>query len=66
MVAFVSILGMSRLSGPFLVTLYEQQLDMSESILGCRDVLHTQALPHHLKGNRVNIPQLGRGYCAAT
>ena len=39
---------------------------MSESILGYRDILHTQALPHHLKGNRVKIPQLGRGYRAVT
>ena len=31
-----------------------------------RDVPHTQALPRLSKGNGVNIPQPGRGYCMAT
>ena len=46
--------------------LYEQQLDMSESILGCHDVLHTEASPHRLRGGRVNIPHLECVFCVAT
>ena len=44
----------------------EQPLNTSQSILRDREIPHTQALPRLSKGNGVNIPQPGRGYCTAT
>ena len=60
-VAKATDIQMNPFSVSVLKARCEQQLDMGQTILKDRCVVHTQAVPRILKGNEVDILQPGRG-----